>query len=201
MKKTFYIVLSTLALLCGCNTPKKSVAPSVDASSLAELTADAPLESSVADDTIASTHIVAAPIPEEWTTIKDDSIVFIESMSSELDSLLNSWYAQTSLMVDTTCTASATNPIFSDTVYTERLANLPCLVPMVYNQPVRSNIDRYATKLRHQVSYMLGMMEYYEPLIEQALDVHGVPNELKYLPVIESALNPVAVSRVGATGL
>ena len=45
------------------------------------------------------------------------------------------------------------------------------------------------------------MMEYYEPIIEQALDVHGVPNELKYLPVIESALNPVAVSRVGATGL
>lgn len=72
---------------------------------------------------------------------------------------------------------------------------------MVYNQTVRSSIDRYATKLRHQVSYMLGMMEYYEPIIEQALDVHGVPNELKYLPVIESALNPVAVSRVGATGL
>lgn len=141
------------------------------------------------------------PIPEEWTTIKDDSLVVIESMSGELDSLLNSWYAQTYLMVDTTCTATATNPVFSDTVYTERLANLPCLVPMVYNQPVRSSIDRYATKLRHQVSYMLGMMEYYEPIIEQALDVHGVPNELKYLPVIESALNPIAVSRVGATGL
>lgn len=145
--------------------------------------------------------VVHQPIPEEWTTIKDDSLVVIESMSGELDSLLNSWYAQTYLMVDTTCSSTISNPIFSDTVYTDRLANLPCLVPMVYNQTVRSSIDRYATKLRHQVSYMLGMMEYYEPIIEQALDVHGVPNELKYLPVIESALNPVAVSRVGATGL
>jgi membrane-bound lytic murein transglycosylase D len=145
--------------------------------------------------------VVHQPIPEEWTTIKDDSLVVIESMSGELDSLLNSWYAQTYLMVDTTCSSTVSNPIFSDTVYTDRLANLPCLVPMVYNQTVRSSIDRYATKLRHQVSYMLGMMEYYEPIIEQALDVHGVPNELKYLPVIESALNPVAVSRVGATGL
>ena len=163
---------------------------------------DAPAEEPAIEEEDAPMLVVErTPIPEAWTTIKDDSLVVLESMSGELDSLLNSWYAQTYLMVDTTCTPTAANSVFSDTVYTDRLANLPCVVPMTYNQPVRANIDRYAKQLRHQVSYMLGMMEYYEPLIEQALDVHGVPNELKYLPVVESALNPVAVSRVGATGL
>jgi len=207
MKKTVYIALSALVLLCGCS---EKILPirGVKKNGAAEVAQVAPPVAATVQDTLSVTEEAAqelvverTPIPEEWTTIKDDSLVVIESMSGELDSLLNSWYAQTSLFVDTTCTATAMNPTFSDTVYTERLANLPCLVQMVYNQPVRASIDRYATKLRHQVSYMLGMMQYYEPLIERALDVHGVPNELKYLPVIESALNPVAVSRVGATGL
>jgi membrane-bound lytic murein transglycosylase D len=199
MKKTLYTILSALLLLCSCSKKTLPIRGVNEAEASQVTTADTLTQ----DTTIAPEPAAPQrpPIPEEWTTVKDDSLVVLESMSGELDSLLGSWYAQTYLMVDTTCTATSTNPIFSDTVYTERLANLPCLVPMVYNQPVRSSIDRYATKLRHQVSYMLGMMAYYEPIIEQALDVHGVPNELKYLPIIESALNPVAVSRVGATGL
>lgn len=214
MKKTIHITLSALLVLCGCS---EKILPTRGVK-------DTPTVQTVGNETVQPTPVVqdattahdiedtVAPtlaedngeetyIPEEWTTLKDDSLVVLESMSGELDSLLSSWYAETYLMVDTTCTASSTNPVFSDTVYTDRLANLPCIVPMIYNQPVRNHIDRYATKLRHQVSYMLGMMEYYEPLIEQALDIYGVPNELKYLPVVESALNPAAVSRVGATGL
>ena len=206
MKKTIYMALMALVVLCGCSEkilPIRGVKKTVETQApQVENKAVALQDTVVAEAVQAEEPVVERePIPEEWTAIKDDSLVVIESMSGELDSLLNSWYAQTYLMVDTTCTATATNPTFSDTVYTERLANLPCLVQMVYNQPVRSSIDRYATKLRHQVSYMLGMMQYYEPIIEQALDVHGVPNELKYLPVIESALNPIAVSRAGATGL
>lgn len=215
MKKIIHITLSAL-LLCGCSKilfpirgVHKNVAPqeaSITEPLVMTMARDTTTATVVPDETteeetaenIAMQH---TPIPEEWSKIKDDSLVVLESMSGELDRLLNSWYAQTYLMVDTTCTSTATNPIFSDTVYTDRLANLPCIVPMVYNQPVKANIDRYATNLRHQVSYMLGMMEYYEPLIEQALDVYGVPNELKYLPVVESALNPIAMSRVGATGL
>ena len=206
MKKMIYTALAAMVLLCGCSQnifPIRGVKKAVETQAPQVENKTVALQDTVVAEAVQAEEPVVerVPIPEEWTTIKDDSLVVIESMSGELDSLLNSWYAQTYLMVDTTCTATATNPTFSDTVYTERLANLPCLVQMVYNQPVRSSIDRYATKLRHQVSYMLGMMQYYEPIIEQALDVHGVPNELKYLPVIESALNPVAVSRAGATGL
>ena len=197
------MVSAALLVLCGCGTAKKGETASVVSVPVVEAV-DATDAIPVEDEVVLeeeSLPIQRQAFPDEWTTIKDDSIVVLESMSGELDSLLASWYAQTFLMVDTTCTASAANPVFSDTVYTDRLANLPCVVSMVYNQPVRSHIDRYATKLRHQVSYMLGMMEYYEPLIEQALDVYGIPNELKYLPIVESALNPIAVSRVGATGL
>ena len=214
MKKTLYLILPALLALCGCSekifptrgvkktTPTEQVASADQPMQMVTVAQDAPAEEPAIEEEDAPMLVVErTPIPEAWTKIEDDSLVVLESMSGELDSLLNSWYAQTYLMVDTTCTPTAANPVFSDTVYTDRLANLPCVVPMTYNQPVRANIDRYAKQLRHQVSYMLGMMEYYEPLIEQALDVHGVPNELKYLPVVESALNPVAVSRVGATGL
>ena len=186
MKKTLYLILPVLLVLCGCSEKilpirgvKKTVATQTE---MVEVQSPITVQDTVVPEVVEEAHIeiLRTPIPEEWTKIEDDSLVVIESMSGELDSLLNSWYAQTYLMVDTTCSSTTTNPVFSDTVYTDRLANLPCIVPMVYNQPVRANIDRYAKQLRHQVSYMLGMMEYYEPLIEQALDVHDVPNELSW---------------------
>lgn len=212
MKKTLYLILPALLVLSGCSEKILPIRGVKKTTVTEQTTSDAqPMPTNPVEETVDVEYAVSidtaklvverTPIPEAWTKIEDDSMVVLESMSGELDSLLGSWYAQTYLMVDTTCTATAANPVFSDTVYTDRLANLPCIVPMTYNQPVRVHIDRYAKQLRHQVSYMLGMMEYYEPLIEQALDVHGVPNELKYLPVVESALNPVATSRVGATGL
>jgi membrane-bound lytic murein transglycosylase D len=72
---------------------------------------------------------------------------------------------------------------------------------MGYNDIVQRFIDRYMARLRHSVSYMLGATNFYVPIFEEALEAYQVPLELKYLPVIESALNPRAVSRVGATGL
>ena len=72
---------------------------------------------------------------------------------------------------------------------------------MPYNNIVRSYIDRYVNKNRSQVAYMLGAAELYMPIIEEEIDRIGVPHELKYLPIIESALNPKATSRMGAKGL
>ena len=66
---------------------------------------------------------------------------------------------------------------------------------------VQKFIDRYSGKLRRSVSFMLGASNFYMPIFEEALEAYNLPLELKYLPVIESALNPKAVSRVGATGL
>lgn len=141
------------------------------------------------------------PRSDTWRTIRDDSMAVLESMSVNLDSLLHDWHSRKYLLYDSLCVGSGVNPDFPDSVYQERLSNLPTIVPMVYNQPVRAVIDRYASRSRALVSYMLGVMQFYSPIIEQALDFYGVPEELKYLPVIESAMNPVAVSRAGATGM
>ncbi len=123
-----------------------------------------------------------------------------ESMTSNTDSLLNSWQAR-NLLRKLDCDGSEnTGIVMTDTMYAKRLAGLPAIVKMRYNNVVRSCIDRY-TRNRSQVSYMLGIAEFYMPIFEQEIDRMGLPHELKYLPIIESALNPTAKSRMGAKGL
>jgi len=96
---------------------------------------------------------------------------------------------------------SGENPSYDDQVYIDRLQRLPTVIEMPYNKVVRKFIDRYTGRLRHTVSFMLGAQNFYMPIFEQALEAYELPLELKYLPVIESALKPKARSRVGATGL
>ena len=93
------------------------------------------------------------------------------------------------------------NVTYEKEVYKERLAKLPTIIEMPYNSIVQKFIDRYSNELRHSVAYMLGAQNFYIPIFEEALESYRLPLELKYLPVIESALNPQAVSKVGATGL
>ena len=89
-----------------------------------------------------------------------------------------------------------------DSVYKMRLEGLSesLVVKLPYNQKVKNYIDVYVNKRRQQVDVMLALSQYYFPIFEQAMERNGVPQELKYLAIIESALNPRAVSRVGAAG-
>ena len=132
---------------------------------------------------------------------EEEVIEFPEAMSYDLDSLLNMYMSRTYLEQDTDCRMKDENPTFTDEEYIDRLSRLPYVMEMSYNGVVRNFIDRYSGRLRRSVSYMLGSSNFYMPIFEEALESYGVPLELKYLPVIESALNPRAVSRVGATGL
>lgn len=91
--------------------------------------------------------------------------------------------------------------IFDDSTYIKRLYSLPTKMELAFNPVVKQQIEYYAGRRKLQVSYMLGEGKYYFPIFEEALDREGLPLELKYLPVIESALNPIARSRVGASGL
>lgn len=122
-------------------------------------------------------------------------------MTMPIDSLLNDWKTRTNLIYDTDCTDSAVIPQFSDSIYIDRLQRMPTIMEMPYNAIVREYIDRYAVKLRNQVSVMLAANNFYMPLFEEALDAYDLPLELKYLPIIESALKPTARSRAGALGL
>jgi membrane-bound lytic murein transglycosylase D len=120
-----------------------------------------------------------------------------------LDSLLNLWYVNQSLDAATDeylAESDTLMPDFSDSVYMQRLSEIPSVVDLTYNRIVKNYINVYTRKRREQVRIMLGLSDYYFPVFEEIFDLYGVPYEIKYLSVIESALNPRAVSRAGAVG-
>ena len=131
----------------------------------------------------------------------DEVIELPEAMTYDTDSLLKEWNAQKYLFPDTTCADPDYNPPFPAEIFKERLSRIPAIIEMPHNEVVQKFIDQYSGRLRRSVSYMLGAGNLYIPIFEEALDYYGLPLELKYLPVIESALDPTAVSHAGAVGL
>ena len=145
------------------------------------------------------------PDEEDEITVVDQNgdeevIEFPEAMTYDLDSLLNVYMAKTYLD-EQDCNMKDVNPEYSKEEYVDRLYRMPCVMEMAYNDVVQKFIDRYSGRLRRSISYMLGASNFYMPIFEEALEMYQLPLELKYLPIIESALNPKAVSRVGAAGL
>ncbi|MBQ9644907.1 MAG: transglycosylase SLT domain-containing protein [Prevotella sp.] len=130
-----------------------------------------------------------------------EKIDFPEAMDLNLDSLLGLYSSKNYLQADNDCRMTDENPLYDREVYIDRLKRLPTVMEMPYNEVVRACIDRYTGRLRRTVSFMLGAANFYMPVFEEALEAYQLPLELKYLPVIESSLNPTAVSRAGATGL
>ena len=130
----------------------------------------------------------------------EEIIDFPEAMTYDLDSLLN-LYMSKAYLSPGDCEMKDENPTYPKEVYIERLGRMPTVMEMAYNDIVQRFIDRYTGRLRYSVSYLLGAANFYMPIFEEALESYQLPLELKYLPIIESALNPKAVSRVGATGL
>ena len=145
------------------------------------------------------------PIEDEISVIdkqgNTEFIDFPEAMTYNLDSLMSLYMSKKYLSMPGDCEMKNENPVFTPEEYIDRLRRMPTVMEMGYNDIVQRFIDRYMARLRHSVSYMLGATNFYVPIFEEALEAYQVPLELKYLPVIESALNPRAVSRVGATGL
>lgn len=121
--------------------------------------------------------------------------------SNEIDSLLHDWAVRSYLQFDEDCQTTGENRTYEPEVYQSRLNRLPNVIEMTYNEVVQQYIDLYSARMRSSVAVMLGAGNFYNPIFEQALESYQVPLELKYLPVIESALNPGATSPVGAAGL
>ena len=97
--------------------------------------------------------------------------------------------------------ATESSPYVSDAEYVRRLKALPTIIEMPFNNIVKDYIEKYTVKGRKGVPALLGLGLYYNPIFEQALEERGLPLELKYLPMVESGLDPNAVSVHGATGL
>lgn len=133
-------------------------------------------------------------------SITDQSIVYPETFEKDTQKLLEGWYLKNYTATDDRY-ARQGDVAVSDETIKSRLAALPTVIDMPFNQIVRDYIKRYTGERREQVAAILGLSLYYTPIFEQALEEAGLPLELKYLPVIESALDPNAVSRSGAAGL
>ncbi len=153
----------------------------------------------------ATLTVVAAPREKKnilslKNSITDDDIVFPESFDTDVHKMMTNWYLQNYTVLDAEVENKNPGEVGEET-YIRRLAAIPSVIEMPYNQVVRKHIERYVYRSRTLVEEMLGMSLYYMPIFEQALEAEGLPLELKYLPIVESALDPTATSRVGAAGL
>lgn len=133
-------------------------------------------------------------------TITDPSFVYPESYEAGTHKLLQDWYLQNYIALDRSDSPKA-DVYTSDEDYIKRLKAMPTEIEMPFNSIVKGCIEMYVDRKRSLIERMLGMSTYYMPIFEEALEAEGMPLELKYLPIIESALNPDAVSRAGAAGL
>lgn len=128
------------------------------------------------------------------------TLIMPESVETDLHKMRQNWYLQNYAVLDYEADRHAGEPL-NDEILLERLGNIPAVIEMPLNTPVRNAINFYANRKRQLVENMLGLSLYYMPIFEQALEKYGMPLELRYLPVIESALIPEAVSKAGAAGL
>lgn len=130
----------------------------------------------------------------------------IKNYNTQLDSLVNLWYVQKSESLQFSEKSkrhydSTHVPQFSEKEYRTRIEQMNSVVKLAYNSKVQAYINVYANKRRKSVSTMLGLSEYYFPIFEDVFEQYDIPQELKYLSIIESALNPKAKSPAGARGI
>ena len=130
--------------------------------------------------------------------------IVVSNFEANLDSMLNLWYVNHSFTNDTAFFSAEEDsiiPDFPDSVYIDRISRIPSVVELSYNTIVRKYIEVYTQKKRKLVEVMLGLAKYYFPIFDEIFDIYDIPNELKYMSIIESALNPRAYSRARAVGL
>lgn len=146
---------------------------------------------------INASVVLATPPDSTLKLIKDDPIV------AAMDSLASSKILSSVLYCPSVNVGDDTAPYFDEATYRKRMAKLDAASPfdLVYNDAVRAYIDLYAVRKRTISKKMLGLSQNYFPLFEEKLASFNLPLELKYLAIVESALNPTIRSRVGATGL
>jgi len=128
---------------------------------------------------------------------------FQDDILKDMDALLDLWYIQKQMgnINIGTLNDNDEEDCLIDSVVISRLQNLKTVVPLLFNRDIRNKIELYVCKRKRSSSIILGLSQYYYPWMSEIFDKYDVPEELIYLTIVESALNPVAVSRAGATGI
>lgn len=140
-------------------------------------------------------------LPQQVIAVDDPVAAMLDSLATK--KIFDKLYAKPSPQKNKFNYASDSIPAFDEFVYESRLAKLDAVSPfdLQYNPSVKAYIELYTMRKRSTLSRLLGLSQLYYPIFEEVLDKYNLPLELKHLAVIESALNPLARSRAGATGL
>ena len=153
---------------------------------------DSIINISTAEDTADLTIIQQADIPAD------------EYTSEVSDSLLNIWYTHRTLSDELSIELPDTIKFESnvpDSVYIDRIKKMNSFITLPYNDIVKGYIIRYSEKMVSTMPKILALCEYYMPIFEETFNRYDMPEELKVMAIIESAMNPLAVSKVGAKGM
>ncbi len=143
---------------------------------------------------------------EETTTTQTTVSSTYDPIAAMLDSLVNLNYIQrlnfaSAGSVKDNSFKPYEIPVYADDIYSKRIQKIQTPIPLAFNSQVKEYIDLYSVRKRGLTERVMGLANLYFPMYEQVLDQQGLPLEFKYLSIVESALNPMAVSRCGATGL
>lgn len=128
----------------------------------------------------------------EFDSQRSDSLLSIWYLQGQLDPVEEEGYDLDSVRFDSNV---------PDSVFIERLAQMNSFITLPFNETVKNYMILYSEKMPTKMGNILGLSTYYMPIIEEALNRYSLPDELKVMAIIESAFNPTAVSRAGATGL
>ena len=138
--------------------------------------------------------------------VKNQGKLMPEDYTAEVsDSLLNLWYVQNLVsqseedLYDMDSVKFESN--VPDSVYIERIKMMNSFISLPYNSVVKNYIIKYSEKMPSSIGKILGLYEYYKPYFDEIFDRYNMPEELKAMAIIESAMNPLAVSRAGAKGM
>jgi membrane-bound lytic murein transglycosylase D len=176
--------------------------------------AQPPVEDSPATTGTTSTGIAAEtptgrtadkpPVADTVTIVNGDEVIDPD-INNNLDSLLSIWYLQRALYDSSGLSiefdeAHETSDL-PDSVYINRIKRMPVIIDLPYNHVVRNSIVYYTQRIPEKSEMILGLAQHYLPIIEEILDKYDMPLELRAMAIIESALNPRAVSRQKAKGM
>ncbi len=148
------------------------------------------------------THLSFSQSATDTTT--SVNLLEFKNAQANLDSLLNEWYVKNAIANDSIYRSSRGLEHYTkvaDSIIIERLNKIPTSIQMSFNSDVRKWLDLYLKSGEYVMPTLLGLSQYYYPIFDEIFDANGIPLELKHLAVVESALNPQAVSPAGATGI
>ncbi len=129
---------------------------------------------------------------EEYTTAVSDSLLSIYYIQKKIAQSEEDYYDMDSVRFQSNV---------PDSVYIERIRQMNSFITLPYNDIVKNYIIKYSEKMPTSIGKILGLCEYYMPIFQEIFNQYDMPEELRAMAVIESAMNPLAVSRAGAKGM